>query len=327
MERLLFALKAAAEPTRMRILVLCAQGELSVRDLTQILGQSQPRVSRHLKLLCDAGLLDRFREGTFAYFRLAERGEGADLGRLLADLVPADDPQIALDQERLESLKQSRAARASAYFAANAARWDQIRALHIADSEVEEALLSLLPDGPLDTVLDLGTGTGRILSLLAPRAKRALGIDQSREMLEVARSNLERTGLANWQIRQGDLYQLPLPGQTADVAVLHQVLHYLEDPADAIAEAVRVLRPGGRLLVADFAQHDVESLREDHAHRWLGFADETVLGWLRQHGLTAAAPVHLPGIPLTVTVWTARRGASARRAASDPKTHAAGELT
>lgn len=312
MERLLFALKAAAEPTRMRILSLCAQGELSVRDLTQLLGQSQPRVSRHLKLLCDAGLLDRFREGTFAYFRLAERGAGADLARLLVDLVPADDAQILLDLERLEGLKQARAARASAYFAANAARWDQIRALHIADSEVEEALLSLLPDGPVDTVLDIGTGTGRILSLLAPRAERAIGIDLSREMLEVARANLERTGLTNWQVRQGDLYQLPLPGQTADVAVLHQVLHYLEDPADAIAEVVRVLRPGGRLLIADFAQHNVESLREEHAHRWLGFDDETVQDWLRQNGLSAIAPIHLPGTPLTVTVWTAVRPAARR---------------
>ena len=315
MEQLLQGLRAAAEPTRLRILALCAHGELSVSDLTQILGQSQPRVSRHLKLLCDAGLLDRFREGTYAYFRLSARGACADLGRTLVDLVPDADATLALDLERLDGIKRHRAEQASRYFAENAAQWDEIRALHIADSEVERAIVDLLPAGPIDDLLDLGTGTGRMLSVLADRAERCVGIDYSREMLAVARANLEAAGKRNWQVRHGDLYQLPFPGASFDVAVIHQVLHYLEDPVEALSEAARVLRPGGTLLVADFAPHEVAGLREEHAHRWLGFADEQLGDWLSQCGFDCPDPVHLPGQPLTVTIWPATRPSAAQPAA------------
>ncbi len=311
MDTLLMGLRAAAEATRLRILVLCAHGELSVSDLTAILGQSQPRVSRHLKLLCEAGLLDRFREGTYAWFRLAERGACADLARTLVDLIPPDDTALALDLKRLEALKRTRAAAAAAYFSENAARWDEIRSLHIADSEVEQALAALLPEGRIGDLLDLGTGTGRILAVLADRAQRAVGIDLSREMLAVARANLDRAGLRHAQVRQGDLYQLPLADASFDVAVMHQVLHFLEEPAAALAEAARVLRPGGRLLIADFAPHDLATLRTDHAHRWPGFSDAEVTGWLRLAGLDCEAPVALPGDKLTVTIWPARRRADA----------------
>ncbi len=324
MEQLLQGLRAAAEPTRLRILALCAHGELSVSDLTQILGQSQPRVSRHLKLLCDAGLLDRFREGTYAYFRLSARGACADLGRTLVDLVPAADATLALDLERLDGIKQNRAEQASRYFAENAAQWDEIRALHIADSEVERAIVDLLPAGPIEDLLDLGTGTGRMLSVLADRAERCVGIDYSREMLAVARANLEAAGKRNWQVRHGDLYQLPFPGASFDVAVIHQVLHYLEDPAEALAEAARVLRPGGRLLVADFAPHEVAGLRDEHAHRWLGFSDEQIGDWLSECGFECPDPVHLPGQPLTVTIWPALRPAVTKPAADRTGRPAAG---
>ena len=310
MERLLLGLKAAAEPTRIRILALCARSELSVSDLTQILGQSQPRVSRHLKLLCDAGLLDRFREGTYAFFRIAETGVPANLARALVDLVPDDDQTVALDMERLEAIKRSRADAAAEYFNRNAAHWDHIRALHIADSEVEIALKAMVPTEGVDTLLDIGTGTGRMIEVLGPSARRAVGIDMSRQMLSVARANLERSGLRNWQVRQGDLYQLPMPRASVDVAVMHQVLHYLEDPRDAVREAARVLAPGGMLLIADFAQHDLESLRADHAHRWLGFSDESVSGWLRAAGFEAPEIHRLPGNPLTVTIWSAARQTS-----------------
>lgn len=307
MDQLLQGLRASAEPTRLRILALCARGELSVSDLTQILGQSQPRVSRHLKLLCDAGMLDRFREGTYAYFRLATRSACADLGRMLVDLVPAADTTLSLDLERLDAIKRHRAEQASRYFAENAAQWDEIRSLHIADSEVERAIVELLPAGPIDDLLDLGTGTGRMLAVMASRADRCVGIDYSREMLAVARANLEAAGKRNWQVRHGDLYQLPFPGASFDIAVIHQVLHYLEDPAEALAEAARVLRPGGTLLIADFAPHEVAGLREEHAHRWLGFSDEQVADWLRGCGFECPGPVHLPGQPLTVTIWSAHR--------------------
>ncbi|MGK9168593.1 metalloregulator ArsR/SmtB family transcription factor [Inquilinus limosus] len=316
MERLLQGLKAAAEPTRLRILMLCAHGDLSVTDLTQILGQSQPRVSRHLKLLTEAGLLDRFREGTFAFFRLAESGAVAELARSLVDLIPDTDATVGLDLERLEAVKRQRAEAAAGYFRDNASHWDEIRTLHIADSAVEQAIVDLLPPGEIGDLLDLGTGSGRMLILLGERVRRAVGIDLSREMLSVARANIERAGLQrHCQVRQGDLYQLPLPGESFDVAVLHHVLHHLEDPAAAIAEAARVLRPGGRLIVADFAPHDVESLRTDHAHRWLGFPDDVFARWLQRAGFEAEPPVHLPGAPLTVTIWPARRVAQRRAAA------------
>ncbi|HET8729361.1 MAG TPA: metalloregulator ArsR/SmtB family transcription factor [Alphaproteobacteria bacterium] len=320
MEALLQGLKAAAEPTRVRILALCAHGELSVSDLTQILGQSQPRVSRHLKLLCDAGLLDRFREGTYAFFRLAERGAGGELARTVVDLIPVDDAILTLDLERLAGIKDARARQAATYFNENAARWDEIRALHIADSEVERALVELLPKGGVDDLLDLGTGTGRMLAVMANHADKLVGIDLSREMLAVARANLERAGLRRWQVRQGDLYQLPLASASFDVAVMHQVLHYLEDPEDALVEAARVIRPEGVLVIADFAPHDVGSLREEHAHRWLGLGDAQVAGWLAAAGFACDAPIHLPGNPLTVTIWRAvRKPAAAISAAIPPR--------
>src|SRR5579864_3984248 len=307
MEDLLAALRAVAEPTRLRLLVLCARGELTVTELTQILGQSQPRVSRHLKLLCEAGLLDRFREGAFAFYRLARRGDGADLARALLQLLPTDDPVVALDHERLEALKRERAAAAAAFFRANAPQWDKIRSLYAADREVETALSALLPTDGIDDFLDVGTGTGRMLELFGPRVEHAVGIDLAREMLAVARANLERAGLRNCSLRQGDMYQLPLASESFDAAVFHQVLHYAEDPRRALREAARVLKPGARLAIVDFAPHEVEALRTEQAHRRLGFADEEMLQWCEEAGFDPGTIAHLPGEPLTVTLWAARR--------------------
>lgn len=307
MEFLLNALKAAAEPTRLRLLSLCAHGELTVTELTQILGQSQPRVSRHLKLLCEAGLLERFREGIWAYYRLAEQSNVAGLARTLVDAIPADDQGLALDLERLDLIKKGRREAADRYFSENADRWHEIRGLHVPEREVEAALLSLLPDTGIGDLLDVGTGTGRMLELFGPRIGRALGIDASREMLAVARANLEQAGLRHCQVRQGDMYQLPLPGQSQDAVIFHQVLHYAEEPADAIAEAARILRPGGIMLVVDFARHELENLREQHAHRRLGFTDEEMTAWLRKAGLEPEPVRLLPGDPLTVCIWRAVR--------------------
>jgi len=310
MQALLGALKATAEPTRLRLLALCAHADLTVSDLTQILGQSQPRISRHLKLLSEAGLLDRMREGNWVYYRLAGRGTGAELGRTLVDALPEDDPQINLDLERLEAIKQARAAKAEAYFKSNAARWDEIRALYVAEEKVEQVLLDLLSGSRVGDLLDVGTGTGRILELLAPQAKHALGLDLSREMLAVARAKLERAGVRNCELRQGDMYQLPLPPRSVDAVTFHQVLHFGESPGAAIAEAARVLRPGGRLLVADFAAHALETLRDSHAHRWLGFREDDVRDWFLAAGLEPGEPVTLPGDPLTVVVWSAEQPAT-----------------
>ncbi len=310
MEHLLTALKAAAEPTRLRLLSLCAHSDLTVSELTQILGQSQPRVSRHLKLLGEAGLLDRHREGSWVYFRLAGGGAGNELARTLVDAIPPDDPTVRLDLERLEGIMESRAARAASYFRRNAAKWDKIRSLYVDDAEVERRLLKLLPEGEVDDLLDIGTGTGRIIEIFAPVVRRAVGIDLSHEMLLVARSKLEQARLRNCEVRHGDMYQLPLSSGSFDAVTIHQVLHYAEQPAAVIREAGRVLRPGGKLVIVDFEAHGEDVLREQHAHRWLGFDKTDVADWTTAAGLQPLKPIRLPGEKLTVCIWQATRPAN-----------------
>ena len=306
---LLAALRAVAEPTRLRLLILCSRGELTVSELAQILGQSQPRVSRHLKLMCEAGLLDRFREGSWVFYRISAASTASPLARHLVAACGERDPAIALDLQRLAAIKRQRAERAASYFSENAPNWDSIRSLYVDELEVEAALIEIVARAAPRDLLDIGTGTGRILEILAPRVGQALGIDQSREMLAVARVNLERAGSANGMVRLGDMYQLPLPDASFDAVVIHQVLHYADRPAAAIAEAARVLRPKGVLVVVDFAPHQLEYLREEHAHHRLGFSDGEVGDWCRTAGLEPAAPLHLSGDPLTVAIWTAYRTA------------------
>jgi ArsR family transcriptional regulator len=310
-EDLLSALRAVAEPTRLRLIVLCAGSELTVSELTQILGQSQPRVSRHLKLLCEASLLDRFREGSWVFYRLRQSGPIGGLARQLVAACDETDPTIALDLQRLAAIKRRRAELASAYFGENAAQWHRVRSLYVEERVVEAALLDIIAAADPRDLLDIGTGTGRMIEILAPRVERALGIDQSREMLAVARVNLERVGLKNSAVRLGDMYQLALPDASFDAVVIHQVLHYADRPVAAIAEAARVLRPMGILVLVDFAPHSLEYLRAEHAHRRLGFADAEIEEWCRAAGLVPAPPRHLPGDPLTVVIWTAR-GSAAR---------------
>lgn len=305
-EALLEALRAAAEPTRLRLLDLCASAELTVSELTQILGQSQPRVSRHLKLLCDAGLLVRLREGSWAFYRLARDGSpAAALAASITAAIPATDPDRALDRARLADVRQGRSDLAARYFRDNAGQWDQIRAMHVDEAEVERALLAALGPCAGLRLLDIGTGTGRVLELTGPALHAGVGIDQSREMLAIARLALDRAGLANCSVRQGDLLQLPFPAGSFERVAIHQVLHFIDDPAAAVREAARVLAPGGRLVMVDFAPHALEDLRERHAHRRLGFADTEVAGWAQTAGLIPRPPVHLPGARLTVAVWAA----------------------
>jgi ArsR family transcriptional regulator len=305
LDTVLTGLRAAAEPTRLRLLHLLAQGDLTVTELTHILGQSQPRVSRHLKLMCDAGLLDRFPEGAWVFYRLAAKGAGADLGGHLLGLLPEGDPVLALDRQRLDAIRGARAERAQDYFRRNASQWDSIRGLHVNDAEVDKALLAAFEGRSIHDLVDMGTGTGRVLEVLGPKALRAVGIDLSREMLAAARANLERLGLRNCMVRQGDITQLPLPDSSADAVTIHHVLHYAADPAGLVAEAARVLEPGGRLSIVDFAPHGLEALRDEHAHRRLGFFDAEVAGWMAAQGLRPLSPAHLPGKELTVVVWTA----------------------
>lgn len=311
MEEVLSALRAVAETTRLRLLVLCARGELTVSELAQILGQSQPRVSRHLKLLCDAGLLDRFREGSWVFYRLSSGSAASALSRHLVAACGTADETIALDLQRLAATKRQRAELAAAYFRENAAQWHRIRSLYVDERDVEAALSEIIAAGEPHDLLDIGTGTGRMLEILGPQVGHALGIDQSREMLAVARVNLEKAGLANSIVRLGDMYQLPLADASFDAVVIHQVLHYADRPEAAITEAARVLRPGGVLVIVDFAPHALEFLREEHAHRRLGFADADVDAWCRAAGLDPEPARRLAGDPLTVVIWTAHRPAAA----------------
>ncbi|MFT3730887.1 MAG: metalloregulator ArsR/SmtB family transcription factor [Hyphomicrobium sp.] len=313
---LVAALKAAAEPTRLRILLLLAGGELNVKDLTLILGQSQPRISRHLKLLCEAGLIERFRDGSWVYFHISDRQAGGRLAlRLVADVDPSE-ASVRRDRERAEALKRERESVAQSFFEEHAADWDRIRTLHIAEKDVEAAMRRALGDRSFEFFVDLGTGTGRTLELFADRFERGLGLDVNQTMLTFARANLKSKGCTKAQVRHGDIYSLSLADGQADAVVMHQVLHFLSDPALAIREAARVLAPGGRLLIVDFAPHGLEFLRTREAHERLGFPHDQVAGWLQDAGLALRAVEDLAPKAgsrddmLTVTIWLAERPAT-----------------
>lgn len=304
-------LKTIAESTRLRILNLLADGDLTVSELTEILGQSQPRVSRHLKLMLDAKLIKRQQEGSWALFRLSRNAAGDVLTQELLGRLDQDDPTIRHDMERLGRVKEKRREKASDYFSKNASSWDEIRTLHVADRKVEDALVALVGAEPVRYMLDLGTGTGRLLEVFSNVYQHGVGIDSNREMLHVARANLDHAGIRSAEVRLGDVYNLPVPRDGFDLVTIHQVLHYLDDPAEAIGQAARALRPGGRLVIVDFAPHGFDFLREEHAHRRLGFSDEDIGGWFAEAELEMIASEALDagkadGGRLTVKIWMAR---------------------
>jgi ubiquinone/menaquinone biosynthesis C-methylase UbiE len=309
MDELLAGLKAVAETTRLRILFALSHGEMNVTELTQLLGHSQPRVSRHLKLMAESGLISRHKEGNWVLFRQREEGIGGALSRALVDMLPAHDKQLAEDLKRLADIRRQRQEQATAYFAANAAQWQQLRSLHVREDEVEAQFLALLKGRKFESVLDLGTGTGRILELLAPHARQLWGLDQSRDMLAIARANLDQHKIKHAQVRQADIYELPFSDATADLISIHQVLHFLDDPQSALLEARRVLTPGGEIIIVDFAPHEHEDLRIAHAHRRLGISAEQMAGYFARAGLVLREHKVLPppwlktGPGLTVSLW------------------------
>ncbi|MAU40266.1 MAG: ArsR family transcriptional regulator [Kordiimonas sp.] len=301
----LASLRAAGEQTRLRILALLTFGELTVTELTTILRQSQPRVSRHLKLLCEAGLLERFREGTWIFYRLADSGEAGRLALQIVNMLPRQDQLLLTDQEQLSAVKEERHAVAATYFKENAERWDKIRSLYVPEGQVEAALLSLTEGRDIDDMLDVGTGTGRMLEVFSPRITRGIGVDLSHEMLAIARDNLERKGLRNCQVRHGDMYDLALSSETMDLVLFHQVLHFADNPLSAIREAGRLLKAGGRVIVVDFAPHNLEFLRDEHAHRRLGFGAKEISRWCEQAGLVPQPVIQMDGKELVVMIWAA----------------------
>jgi ubiquinone/menaquinone biosynthesis C-methylase UbiE/DNA-binding transcriptional ArsR family regulator len=317
-------LRALADPTRLRIMRLLAAMELAVGELAQVLGQSQPRVSRHVRILCDAGLAERRKEGSWVFLRSAI-GEnrapplGAAAARLLG-LAEEGDAQFAArcaeDRRHLAAIRAARELSAASYFARHAAEWDEIRSLHSADGPVEAALQQALGSGSLGALLDVGTGTGRIAELLAPRAASLTGLDNSPEMLRLARARLQGLPADRLDLVQGDFAALPFAAASFDTVVFHQVLHYAQAPELVLAEAARVTRGGGTIAVVDFAAHDREELRSQHAHARLGFSDEQMLALLAWAGFSASPPLALAGKPLTVKIWTGTRGGAAVAAGS-----------
>ncbi|MDB5456785.1 MAG: ArsR family transcriptional regulator [Caulobacter sp.] len=320
-EQVVDILRAAGESTRLRVLALLAAEELSVLELCRILDQSQPRVSRHLKLLAEAGLVERFPDGAWVFYRLAGAAAGRSLVEQALTLITADDPVTGGDAERLSVVRAERSSGAQTYFARNAARWNEIRSLYVDEAEVEAAILAAAGQGPFEELVDLGAGTGRMLTMFGGRANNAVGLDLSQQMLNIARDEVAKAGLARCELRHGDIFATGLPGGCADLVTVHQVLHYLGDPAAAVVEAARLVAPGGLLLIADFAPHDHEFLREAHQHRRLGFSDAEIVGWLERAGLTLETNTALPPSKaqgLTVKIWTARRPgvAAAERSAA-----------
>ena len=306
-------LRAAGEPSRLRILALLAREELAVLEICKVLDQSQPRVSRHLRLLAEAGLVERFPDGAWVFYRPAADGECRTLADRVLAAVDGTDPVLVRDAERLEAVRGERRTAADQYFARNAATWDEIRSLHVAEDRVEAVIRDATGPGPFHRLVDLGTGSGRMLTLLGPRATSCLGLDLSQQMLNVARARVEAARLPACDLRHGDIFATRLPDGCADLVVVHQVLHYLGDPAAAVREAGRLAAPGGRLVIVDFAPHALEVLREQHQHRRLGFSAPEMKRWLsaaglRQTGLEILSPARSDG--LTVCVWTAERSPS-----------------
>lgn len=302
-------LRAAGEITRARILALLAHGELSVGELAQVLNQSQPRLSRHLKFLTGAGLIERLPEGAWVFYRLPVEGGARALVDTLINSIDPADPELRRDLDRLREVKGERAAAAGEYFARVADDWDRLRALHYAEDDIEKAVLAAAGSGPFDLVVDFGTGTGRMLALFASKARRVEGIDLSHQMLTVARSKLQEAGATNASVRHGDATASPYPDSSASLVIIHQVLHFLDDPARALTEAARVLKPGGKLIVVEFAPHTLEHLRAEHAHRHLGVSEADMARWAERAGLavkaakTFSAPNGEKGI--SVMVWSA----------------------
>jgi ubiquinone/menaquinone biosynthesis C-methylase UbiE len=301
--------RALADPTRLRIFHLLRAMELSIGELAQVLGQSQPRVSRHVKILADAGLAERRKEGSWVFLGLGADECVAPLFSAIDDWSrDGEDVWAVADRARLAAVRADRAAAAARYFAEHAEEWDAIRSLHVPESAVEQRIVDMVSDSPIGRMVDIGTGTGRMIELIGGQAASALGIDRSPEMLRLARAKLADAGLPQAELRQGDMYALPLGDGSAELVILHQVLHFAQHPAAAIAESARLLAPGGRLLVVDFASHDLEELRSRDAHARLGFADDQIGGWYQAAGLRLERVEELVGDALTVKLWLGLRG-------------------
>ncbi|MET0371377.1 MAG: metalloregulator ArsR/SmtB family transcription factor [Sphingobium sp.] len=301
--------RALGDPTRLRIVHLLRAMELAVGEIAQVVGQSQPRVSRHVRILTEAGMIERRKEGNWVFLRLARGADAAPYIRLLDQLEPSQGEALwqRADLARLAAVRADRARAAEAYFAEHAEEWDAIRSLHVTEAEVEAAMTALLGDEPVGSLLDVGTGTGRMIELFGPHADRVTAVDRSPDMLRLARTKLPEAAGDKYALLLGDFGALPMGAGEADTIVLHQVLHYAQAPEQVIAEVARVATPGGRVLIADFAAHQREELRSRDQHARLGFSDDQMQGWFEEAGLDLDGVKTLPGQELTVKLWLGRR--------------------
>jgi ubiquinone/menaquinone biosynthesis C-methylase UbiE len=302
-------LRALGDSTRLRIVHLLRAMELAVGEIALVIGQSQPRVSRHVRILAEAGLVERRKEGSWVFLALG-RSSGCRAAQIALEAMPLDTVEqswIEADAARLAAVRAERARAAEDYFAAHAAQWDAIRSLHIPEAQVEASIKALLGDGSLGHLVDIGTGTGRMAMLFGPQARQVTALDRSPDMLRLARAKLPDDAGEHYRLLLGDFNALPLDDGGADTVILHQVLHYAQAPDHALAEAARIMAEGGRLLVADFAPHEHEELRTRDAHARLGFSDEQMAQWFAAAGLQAERTEALPGTPLTIKLWLARR--------------------
>ena len=316
MERHALALKTLGHPERLRILALLSRGELTVSELVQILNLSQPRVTQYIKSLETAGIIERLKEGSWVFSRIRRGNEAisALVATTLATL-PAHDPILTADLRRLEDVRAERSVAAEAFFANVANDTGTLGDEYIPKANIESMLRKMAGKGPFEYMVDLGTGTGRMLEVFADRVTRGSGIDNNVHMLKVARHKLAKNNYNHIRVRQGDLNSTPLESELADLVTLHQVLHYLDDPQSAIIEAARLLTRNGIILIADFETHDQDEFRYEYAHRRLGFDDNDIEDWLAGAGLslTRVETIKTQSSRPNVKIWLGETRISARQ--------------
>jgi ubiquinone/menaquinone biosynthesis C-methylase UbiE len=313
--------RALADPTRLRVVSLLREMELAIGELALVLDQSQPRVSRHVRILAEAGVIERHREGSWVFLRVPRSGPVASLIATIHHwpYAAAEAEQIAQDAARLVAVRADREIAAARYFAEHAEEWDAIRSRYVAESDVEAAMLAMMQGRRIGHLLDIGTGTGRMAEIFGRTADHITALDRSPEMLRIARTKLTPQNLPV-DLVQGDFLSLPLKDGAVDMVVMHQVLHFAHEPERVIGEVARVLGEGGHVLIVDFAPHNDEELRSVAAHARLGFSDRQMEIWFTAAGLQLEKVETLDGGKLSVKLWLGRRcddeGVSAAQAIS-----------
>lgn len=279
---LLAVFKALADQTRLRLWCVLNYHELTVSEIVRIMEMGQSRISRHLKIMTEAGILTARRSGLRVFYTVAHTRNTNDLRRFMEDATGAEEPYVG-DVTRAGAIMQERRFETSRFFDGVAAGWEQLRSELYGNTDVDAMLIEHVPS--CRTAVDIGCGTGDLARLLAARADRVIGVDNSQGMLEHARSRFN--GQDQAEFRLGDIEHLPLGDGEVDCAVMNMVLHHLQSPAAGLAEARRVLRDGGTLLVADLGPHQDQKLRARFGDRWMGFDADLLESWIREAGFTA----------------------------------------